>query len=66
MNLTSVLAKQYAKDRGHPPLYLYGLKLVLSFTFSGKHITYTYTHALIPTYSKHITVTDIMIYHEFI
>ena len=34
---------------------------MLSFTLSGKHITYTYTHALILFYSKHITVTDIRI-----
>ena len=35
-------------------LYLHGLKPVLSFTLSGKHMTYTYTHALIHIYSKHI------------
>ena len=34
---------------------------MLSFTLSGKHTTYTYTHALILIYSKHITVTDIRI-----
>ena len=32
---TSVLAQQNAEDRGHPPLYLHGLKLVLSFTLRG-------------------------------
>ena len=31
---------------------------MLSFTLSGKHIAYTYTHAL---YNKHITVTYIRI-----
>ena len=48
-----MLAQQYAEDRGHPSLSLHGLKPELSFTLSGKHITYTYTHALIHTYSKH-------------
>ena len=37
------------------------IKPVLSFTLSGKHITYTYTHTLIRIYNKHITVTDIRI-----
>ena len=41
------------EDRGRPPLYLHGLKPELSFTLSGKHLTYMYTHALIHTYSKH-------------
>ena len=47
-----MLAQQYAEDRGRPPLYLHGLKPVLSFTLCGKHITYTYTNALMRTYSK--------------
>ena len=58
---THQLAHQYAEDRGRPPLYLHGLKPVLSFTLSGKHMTYTYIHALILFYSKHITVTNIRI-----
>ena len=67
MNPTSVLAQQYAEDRRRPPLYLQGLKPVLSFTLSGKHIFYTYIHALIRTYSKHnnnnrYTETDIRIF----
>ena len=37
-------------------------KPVLSFTFSGKHITYTKTHALILNHNKHITVTDLIIF----
>ena len=53
-------AQPYAEDRERPPLYLHGLKPVLSFTLSGKHMTYTYTHALILFYNKHITVTDII------
>ena len=40
-------------------MYLHGLKLVPSFTLSGKHMTYTYTHALILIYSKPKTLTDI-------
>ena len=56
-----MLAQQYAKDHRRPSLYLHGLKPVLSFTLSGKHMTYTYTHALILIYNKHITVTDIRI-----
>ena len=48
-----MLAQQYAEDRGRPPLYLHGLKPVLSFTLCGKHITYMYTNALMRTYSKH-------------
>ena len=40
-------------------MYLHGLKLVLSFTLSGKDMSNTYTHALILICSKHITVTDI-------
>ena len=64
-------SQQYAKDRGRAPLYLHGLKPMLSFTLSGKHINYAYTHAFIlffskHIFSKHITVTDIMIHHEFI
>ena len=40
---------------------------MLSFTLSGKHISYTYTHALIRTYNKHnnnnrYTETDITIF----
>ena len=34
---------------------------MLSFTLSGKHMTYMYTHALILFYSKHITIIDIII-----
>ena len=56
---TSLLAQQYAEDCERPPLYLHGLKPVLSLTLSGKHMTYMYIHALILIYSKHITVTDI-------
>ena len=56
---TSVLAQQKAEDHGRHPFYLHGLKLVLSLTLSGKHITSTYIHALLLIYSKHITVTDI-------
>ena len=47
------------EDHERPPLYLHGLKLVLSLMLSGKHMTYTYTLALILIYSKHIIVTDI-------
>ena len=54
---TSVLAQLYAEDHGRLLLYLHGLKHMLSFTLSGKHMTYTYTHALL--FSKHITVTDV-------
>ena len=63
---TYKLAQQNVEDRGRPPLYLHGLKPVQSFTLSGKHITYMYTRVLIRICNKHITVTDIKIYHEFI
>ena len=56
---TSVLAQQNVEYHGRHPLYLHGLKPVLSLTLSGKHMTYTYTHALLLIYSKHIIVTDI-------
>ena len=35
---------------------------MLSFTLSGKHMTYTETHALILNHNKHLTVTDIIIF----
>ena len=35
---------------------------MLSFTLSGKHITYTEAHALILNHNKHITVTDLRIF----
>ena len=38
---------------------------MLSFTLSGKHMAYTYTHALILFYNKHISVhivADIIIF----
>ena len=56
---TSVLAQQYAEDRGRPPLYLHGLEPMLSFPLSGKHMTYICTHALILLHNKHITITSI-------
>ena len=37
-------------------MYLHGLKLVLSFTLSGKHMSYAYTHL---TYK---TITDNIIF----
>ena len=35
---------------------------MLSFTLSGKHITYTEAHALILNHNKHLTITDIRIF----
>ena len=37
-------------------------KLMLSFTLSGKQMTYTETHALILNHNNHIIVTDIRIF----
>ena len=37
---------------------------MLSFTLSGKHITYTKTYALILDHNKHITVTDLRIFRN--
>ena len=37
---------------------------MLSFTLSGKHMTYTKTHALILNHNKHITLTDLRIFRN--
>ena len=51
-----MLAQQYAEAFGRLLLNLHGLKPVLSFTLSGKHMSYAYTHL------KHKTITDIRIF----
>ena len=43
-------------------LYLHGLKPVLSFMLSGKHMTYTCINALIFYYRKHLTKIDVKIF----
>ena len=61
-----MLAQQCAEDHKRPPLYLQRLKPVLSSTLSEKHKTYMHTLASILIYNKHITVTYIRNFHEFI
>ena len=39
---------------------------MLSFTLSGKQMTYTETHALLLIYKEHITVIYIKIFHQVI